>query len=565
MLRRNYIYTILALLFLTTFTRVYGQSNYINSANSALKQFDLERTEELLVKAEEYCGESEKVRQNTSVLLALKGNYDQAIDLINASIKKESKNPQLYYNRALLYLNTGEFLTAINDFQKASSLGGKKGSTSEKYANALKRQSEEKQIEAYLKLAEQASANQNFELAHHYYNQALLLRPYEPSLLFAKSNLGLLEENPFVSLEAIEKIKHAGTTPAQQLELNLVKAYSLARINKMPEAIRLLENQLREKSSEDMRARELLAYYYLRLSKYQKTLEVLRGRHVSNTNTYVIWGNAAIRLKKYAFALACFDRARSMQEDNLNAELGTAICYSFLNRTSKSIQLIDSLTTAHPEDHTVWNVKGIIHKDVGLSHKNSGNANRAKPYFQTSSIAFLKAQELNQNMKKVYESNRALSLFLQNQKEEAKVIWTTNNELSSQNNLAIYYASQKDFNQAYQLFEKLNSDFWTKHRKKNNILDHNKDLARSRETFNNNYKFLTNFRLNQERPILETKNPFLLEHISDLYATDSFDYMLAYSDKDCKEKTTRKRAKKRKRFKLFKRKNKKYKGDCPTF
>ncbi len=563
--KQNYRIGILVVFLLIISSKVDSQSNYINSANSALKQFDLERAEELLVKAEEHCGESEKIRQNATVLLGLSGDYEQALELVNTSIKKDAKNPEHYYNRALLYLHKEEFLTAIDDFQKASSLGGKRRTSSEKYANGLKRQSEEKQIEAFIKLAEQAAGDQQFDLAHQYYDRALLIKPKDTHLLFAKSNLGLMQGNPFLTLESLEKINHAQTTSHQQRELTLLKAYSLARINKMPDAIRLLENELRKEPSEDMRARELLAYYYIRLSKYQKTLEVLRGRHVSQANTYVVWGNAAVRLKKYSFALACFDRAKSMEHENLNAELGTAISYSFLNRNDRALHLIDSLANVHMDNHTVWNVKGIIYKDVGLNHKNSGRDYRANPYFETSAAAFQKAKELNPNMTKVYDSNRALSLFLQNQKEKARLIWTGNNEVSSQNNLAIYYASKKQFNQSYQLFTSLNDDFWSKHKKKHNVLDYNKDLARSRTSLNNNYKFLTNFKLNEARPNLEVKNPFLLQNNNVVDKAASFDYMLAYSDKECAEKTKRKKAKKIKRFKLFKRKKKKNNGDCPTF
>jgi len=531
-----------------------------------LKQNDFQRAETLMEKAEEHCGESDKVRQNSAVLFALLGEYDQAIEHINKSIKKEVQNPELYYNRAIVYLYQGAYLPAIDDFKIATGFGGKKGSKSERHAVGLKRQSEAKQIEAYIKLAEQATADQNLELAHQYYDQGLLLKPDDAHLLFAKSVLGLLEGEPFVSLEIAEKINHVGTTPQKQLELTLLKAYCMGRINRMPEAIRLLENEIHQESGdEDIRARELLAYYYLKLSKYQKTLEVLRGRHVTHANTYVVWGNAAIRLKKYTFALACFDRAKSMQQGNIHAEVGSAICYSFLNKHDKSISLIDSLSIVHADNHSIWNVKGIIHKDIGLYHKNNGHEHRAKPYFETSAAAFLSAKVLNHRMKKVYDSNRALSLFLQNQKEAAKVIWTGNDEMSSQNNLAIYYASQREFNQAYQLLVRLSDDLWDRQKKKHQILDYNKNLVRSRTPLNNNYKFLTNYKLNQDLPTLELENPFQLETDSEFSETETFDYMLAYSDKDCKEKTKRKKSKKKKRFKLFKRKKKKYKGDCPTF
>lgn len=560
------LYVSAFLVLLLSAASICAQSNYINSANAALKTGDLVRASELLEQAEEHCGESDKVKQNTAILMALQGDTDAAIKELDGMIKKDSDNPSLRYNRAILYLEQGDYLTAIDDFKEASALGAKAKSKSERNAYSLKRQSEEKQVVALAKLAEQASAKESFEQAHEYYEKALVLRPNETQLRFAQANLGLLEQNPFTTLEAIDKIKHVGTTDAQQLEITLLKAYSLGRINKMHDAIRLLENALYSYASEDVRVRELLSYYYLKLSKYQKTLDVLSGRSFSNSNTFVIAGNAALRLKKYKHALFCFKEARALDRENVNAALGIALCYSSTNRNSESIPFIDSLATVHPENHNVWNVKGIIHKDVGLHYKNNFRDNQAKTFFVTSAAAFHTAQELNTHMKSVYESNRALSLFFQNQKEAAKMIWTTNVELSSQNNLALLYASQKNYKAAYNLLDDLYDDFWIKHKKKHNIIDYNRGLARSRESLNNNYKFLTNFKLNQKRPTLEVENVFNLGSVKDVDSPESFDYILAHSNEDCKEQQAkRKKSKKKKKFRLFKRKKKKYKGGCPTF
>jgi len=546
-------------------TGICAQSNYINSANTSLKQQDYQRAEELYAKANEHCSETDKVKQNTAILMALQGDFELALSTLTESIKKISDNASLFFNRALVKLNKGDFLSAIDDFKHARKLGAKEKSKSEKNANNLKKQSEKKQVEALQKLAESETIAGHYEQANKYYEAALAIMPHEAQLLFSQANLGLLQGNPFMSLEALEKIKHTGTANEQQLELTLLKAYSLARINKMHEAIRLLEHVLYSSEGADIRVRELLSYYYVRLSKFQKALDVLSGRHFSSANTFVVAGNAALRLKKYKHALYCFKEAKSLDNANINAALGIALCYSSTNRNDESIPYIDSLTLEYPENHNVWNVKGIIHKDVGLYYKNKFRENLAKNFFVTSAAAFFNAQQLNTHMKDVYDSNRALALFFQNQKETAKLIWLENDELSSQNNLALFYASQREFNTAYQLLDELNDDFWAKNKKKHNIIDYNRGLARSRTSLNNNYKFLTYFKLNQDRPTLEVNNPFTIQAHSDINRTDSFEYILAYSDKDCKEQINRKKSKKKKRFKLFKRKKKKYKGDCPSF
>jgi len=542
-----------------------AQSNYINSANVALKKGDFQGAAELLEKAEDHCGEKEKLNQNLAIMNALQGDAETAIQLLNKSIKSDTDNPSLYFNRAVIFLNNGDYLTALDDFKQASVLGGKKKSKSERNAYSLKEQSEEKQIEALCKIAQKATSDKSFTEAHEYYERALVFRSNETQLLFAQANLGLLQQNPFISLDALEKIRHIGTTDDQQLELNLLKAYSLGRINKMHEAVSLLEKTLYTRASEDMRVRELLSYYYVKLSKFQKALDVLSGRKFTSANTFVIAGNAAFRLKKYKHAIFCFKEAKSIEDHNVNAALGIAMCYSSTNRNSESIPFIDSLAVVHPDNHNVWNVKGIIHKDVGLYYKNNFRENFAKTFFVTSAAAFLRAQNLNEHMKAVYDSNRALSLFFQNQKEAAKSIWLDNDELSSQNNLALFYASQKEFNTAYSLLDELYDDYYIRNKKKHNILYYNRDLARSRSSLNNNYKFLTNFKLNQDRPTLEVENLFLMGETLTVDTSGNFDFILAYSDKDCKEQVNRKKAKKKERFRFFKRRKKKYKGDCPSF
>jgi len=545
------------------------QSNYLNAANAALKRGDFQSTHELLEKAEAHCKETEKVKQNSAVLSAMEGDTDVAIQTLNKIINNGTDNPSLYYNRAIILLNQNDYSAALDDFKKASSLGGKKGSQSERHAFSLKHKSETKQVEALCKLAEQATNKGSFDLAHLYYEDALRLRPNETQVLFSQAHTGLIQGNPFISLNALEKIKPATVANDEQLEITLVKAYSLARINKMPEAIRLLENALYSDASDDMRIRELLSYYYLKLSKHQKTLDVLSGRASTHANTFVIAGNAALRLKKYKHALFCYKQAKTMDDDNLNAALGIAMCYSSTDRNQESISYIDSLSQSHPDNHLVWNVNGIIHKDVGLYYKNNFRENQAKAFFVKSAAAFLMAQGLNKHMQAVYNSNRALALYFQNQKEAAKIIWSENDELSSQNNLALLLASQRDYSAAYQILDDQYDDFWTKTKKKHHIIDYNRGLARSRTTLNNNYKFLTNFKLNQERPTLVVENLFSLKSVQDIEAADSFEYILATSDEDCKEQINRRKVKKKKKkkwkFKFFKRKKKKYNGGCPKF
>lgn len=558
--------TLLSLLLLSLeVVSLTGQSNYINAGNTALKQGDFEKAEELYEKASSHCGDSNKLKQNAAILLATRGDLEEALKQLDECIRQDSDQSSLYYNRAVIYLQKKDFLNAITDFKRAKHLGQESRSKLERQALSLKKQSEEKHLEALIRLAESETEAGHYEEASQYYDEALDLRPAEPQILFAKANLGLLQKNPFVSLEALEPVKEIGLSEEQKLEVILVKAYSLARINKMQEAVRLLERSLYQNNSTDSRPRELLSYYYLLLSKYDKSINVLRSHNYSNPNTYVVAGNAALRMKNYSLATRYFNKAKSLDPDNLHAAIGTAMCLSQQFKNSSALQLIDSLSVIHPDNHDVWNIKGIIHKDVGLYYKNNFREQRANAFFVTSAAAFLTAQEINKHMKAVYDSNRALALFFQNKKQAAKNIWSENREMASQNNLALFYASQNDYRTAYAKLDSLYGDYMAKYKKKNSIVDYNRGLARSRTRLNNNYKFLTNFTLHQDKPQLTVDNPFTMEPEQTLEASNHFEFSLAYSDENCREKLKRKKSKKKKRIRFIKRKKKKYSGECPKF
>jgi len=271
-------------------------------------------------------------------------------------------------------------------------------------------------------------------------------------------------------------------------------------------------------------------------------------------------------LKNYSLAAKCFERATFLDSENSNAGVGLALSYSKKDRHQDAIRIIDDLATEFPDNYRVLNTKGIVYKDVGLFYKNSYSKERAEKYFKIAAIAFLAAQKANEHLQNALESNRALTLFFLDESNSAKDIWLTNNELSSQNNLALYYANNKEYKKAYNKLDNLYTEYRTVQKKKHEILEYNRGLARSRTRLNNNYKFITNYFLTEEKPSLAVENPFQYE-LSNTEAQTPMDFILAYSDEECSEEEARKRKKikKKRRFRLFKRKKKKFKGDCPTF
>ena len=366
---------------LCTVISVSGQSNYINQGNAALKQGDQQGAQEFYEQAILHCNQDGLVDENMAVLLATSGDIDGGIDLINKRLKKDKDNGVLLYNRALMYLSKKDFEKALVDFQQASVKGAKASGEMERQAKNLKRQSEEKQIETLLALAESKRDQQKYDQAKVHYDQALGLRPNDKHILFEIANLGLIQKNPFVTIEALDKLPKGAQTEEQKVESTLLKAYSLARINKMKEAVRLLEQLAFQSNITDFRPRELLSYYYLKLSKHDESLRVIDGQIVDNANAYIVAGNSAIHMKRYRLAFELFKRAESFDQHNTNMKIGKALCLTQLHKNEQAIKLIDSLAIEHPGNHLVMNIKGIIYKDIGLYYKNNFREQTAKTFF----------------------------------------------------------------------------------------------------------------------------------------------------------------------------------------
>lgn len=555
-------YTYLLALLLVAITLLPAQLNHLNQGNQALKNGDFETAASLYQKAIDNCGEDYKGNHNLAILAAKDGDTDLALHLLGNSIKSNNAT-NAYYNRAIILLSNNNYQAAIEDLKIISNerYTGKL----EQEAIRLKAKAIQKQVLILDKLGDQQFDQGQYDSALKYYGEAEMLSNDYNYYLFKKAQVGLAQKNPFVSLENAEAIEYTKLTEVQKLEVDLIKAYSLGRINRIKEGVAILENLLYHKKYEDPRLIQMLGYYYLRLGKHEKALNTLRTRSHSEANTYVIAGNAALYLKKYGKAAKCFQYALQLDPANTNAEIGRALCLASNARHSAAIAVIDALAKAHPDNFRVLNTKGIVYKDLGLYYKNRHNNQKSKSYLLTSEAAFLSAQKINETLAKAFESNRALALFFLNKNAKAKKIWQDNNELSSQNNLALCYASEKDYKTAYKKLESLSSKFISVQKKKHRILEYNKDLARSRTRLNNNYKFITNYFLTQDKPEIEVENPFDID-LEDIEAQQATDFILEYSDEDCSEQTqVDRKKKKKKKFRLFKKRKKKYKGDCPSF
>lgn len=545
-----------------------AQQNYINKGNAALKAGTYEEALSYYDLAAEHCDDELAHKNNTAILSALQGDSEAAYVALTSALDKDNDNPVLLYNRAVLQLNAGTYTAALEDLARAQAAGQKKGSKVKKGAGILHSKFVDQQVFALLGLAETAMDRGDYKEALAHYEAALALKPGENALLYGKAQAAL-KVNPYESLAAMEAVDEATLTRDQKTDLILVKAYSLGRINRMKEAIRMLEKMIAYSNDPDPKAKEMLGYYYLRLSQYDKAIAVLKYATYDSASPYVIAGNAALYSKKYSIAHKCFQNALVLDRQHLDAQVGLALSQAQLYNRHRAKQLIDSLAQVHDDNHYVMNTKGIIHKDLGLHYKNSFNSSRAKPYFTSSAMAFTAAGQINEHLLESFSSNRALALYFNDEKESAEKIWKAQKKMGSLNNLALLSVTKRKYRSAYTLLDSLSSDYYRKNQRKNAVLEHNRRLARNQERLNDNYRFVTYYFLHTELPTVEIENSFPKYQSNNAAVPQLSDFQLISSDKECLESTpkAKRKKKKRKRFKLFgkRKKTKKFEGQCPKF
>ena len=541
----------------------YSQTKLINQANQALKAGDTTLAESLYSEAEEKCDDTAALSNNRSVLMAMGGDPTLALATLNANLDLPHHN----YNRAVYHLHLGEHDKALGLIETLESKGYNKGQKEKRYALDVKSKSEYLKMKTILSQVNNKSEQEDTKAALDLLDKALQFHPTEPHLLFKKAELAMRIPNPFICLEALDALKPQSISAEQRVEVSLLKAQALGRMNKIREAIRILEKLHTLQKINDLRLREMLAYFYLKVGRYNEAISTVNKQTSNSANAYLVAANAAHRKANHNKARLLYEKARTLDNQDINVQIGLAICLLRMEKQRQARTIVDSLAQTHPDNPSVMNVTGIIYKDIGLSYHNSYNKSKSKSYLNSAVNYFDSAATLRTTNKAAYLGNKALALFYLDKVSAAAAIWSQQKEVTSQNNLALLEVSQSKYRQAYNRLDSLVTAHSRRSKKRHSILDHNLSQANYSKRLSNNYKFITYYLLNESRPQPTYDNPFDPPVKSDDNGLALDDYVLEYSDEVCeqKERAARKKKRKRKRFRLFSRKNKKYKGQCPEF
>ena len=442
---------IFVLSFLFLFGSGSSQVKLINQGNQALKAGDTALAQSLYEEAEEKCKETAALANNRSVLLAIEGNALEALATLDTKLDLPHHN----YNRAVYNLLIGKQDEAIGLLEVLESEGYKRGQKEKKYTENLKRKSEYLKIKAILSQVSQKINQEDTKSALDLLEKALRIKPDSPHLLFMKAELAMRIPHPFLCIEALDKLETHSIATEQRLEVNLLRAQALGRMNKIKEGIRILEKLNLLQNQNDKRLREMLAYFYLKVGRYQEAVSSITNHTSNSANAYLIAANAEHRKANHSKARRLYEKASALDQQDVNIKIGLAICLLRLERQRQARVLVDSLSNVYPDNASVMNAKGIIYKDIGLSYRNGWDKSKSSSYLNSAVSYFDSAASLRPNNKAAYLGNKALAQFYLDKVGAAAKIWLQQKEVTSQNNLALLEVSQSKYRQAYNRLDSL--------------------------------------------------------------------------------------------------------------
>lgn len=280
------------------------------------------------------------------------GDSDQeTIAMLDALIRKDEKNADLYYRRAKAYMNENQINEALKDIQSAISYNGKQA---EYYilqadlhfisdASALAFQDLQKALdidpkstEAYLKIAELALFLRDYDKTMENVDLALKTDKFSSTAYFIRG-WALKEKGDTVN--AVVDFKRAVELNANYEQANEELGILYALKND-PIAVEYLKTTLTI-NSKNTQARYALGYYYQTngmfqeaLDQYQKILHILPSHADALNNT----GYINMRYKgDYETALQCFDKAILADSSFYQAYCNRGEAYEYLGEKQKAI------------------------------------------------------------------------------------------------------------------------------------------------------------------------------------------------------------------------------------
>lgn len=398
------------------------------------------------------------------------------------------------------------------------------------------------------------------------YNRVLAISPNNHKALYGKALAAMSIPDPYTCLDALAKIDKQELNEEQVEKVVILEASALGICNKKEQAVKLLK-KYRGLAHDKLKIKTMLAYYYLRMFQYRNAISSISISKYNEALPYLIAGHASLHRGEHSGAYKYYRKAFKINPTDPDVLMGAALSMMELDMKPEALRVIDSLEVRFPDNYYVFNSKGIIYKDLGLSYERKNQNDKAKSCFDIAAKAFEKAIQIRPGLKSSFDNNLGLTYFYRKNLPQAKRLLSGSSRLASVNNRALIDISEGNYEKGIATLDSLNKDFIRKNKVANNRVKNNLALARKRAPMNNNYKFITYYFLHQEKPTISEANPFKsATSIVDLPIdiNPESEYILEYSDIECEDvnKDRKKKKKSKPKLKFLKKKDK---SKCPTF
>lgn len=512
--------------------------------------------------ASHYAGELDTDLQE---LLSGNGSKEEKLNLYNAlgniALGSENENEAMIaFEKALdvsknsSYAWSGMGIVAMNNNQteEAIALFQK--------AVAMDRNN----VQALNSLGRIANVHKKYNKAISFYDRAIKIQPSNYMAMYGCAYAHMRKVDPFSCLDYIGRIEKDNLSPTQFEKIILLEAYAMSKCNRIGESILLIQKH-KHQLIDEQAWRTHLGYYSLKGGQLQKVHAIIGNIEYESFLPYLIAGNALLQVKKHDAAYQYYSHAYSIDPNHVDVLNGLAMTMVYTDQKQKAVQIIDSLAIEHPDNFNVQNSRGIINKHMGAYYINNGNLSRATPYLLSSEIAFDHAIQLKPQQTPWLNNNKALALFYNDKKAEAKALFEDCDMMASNNNSALIDISKGEYRTGLNKLKRMRDNYVRKHNMSVNYLEHNISLAERSSRMMKNYRFISFYFLHEDRPGFTFDDPFDLHSMPPLQLESdvAYNFILEDSDGECKKNKFKK---KKNNYEGKRTKGKKsYGGKCPKF
>jgi tetratricopeptide (TPR) repeat protein len=306
--------------------------------------------------------------------------YAQALEYFNTAISKDARSKYPYYNKGLVFTNTGRYDDAIREFKTAVSLDSNYVDAHQQLGSAYSQKEDYHSAIIYYTRAISLDPKNKFYYRNRGYcyqriqDEDMALRDYKQALVLdpkygvAYNDIGLIYfDRQFRDTSNIQKALD-NFTLSIQYNPGLVYPYynrGLIQYNRKNYTAATLDFDRTlqiDSNYSDASYRRGLSYFFLEnyplaIKDFNHTLRV-KPRH---ENALYYLGKVFIQTKEFNKAVESFNKVLAINGRNTDAMLDKAFAFLYGGKFDDALETFNQIIRSVPDNTTAWNGRGLTY------------------------------------------------------------------------------------------------------------------------------------------------------------------------------------------------------------